>query len=242
MKEVGNYLIYAGINSGDYQIKITGEGTYKAPAPIIDKYSVPGVNGDLIRKAPRKSYPNIPVTYNCLAMHDIDSNLMEWRDRMLSFTGYQQIEDTFHPDEFRLGVVSQAIEPEMAINLENGIFPLTFDCMPQRWLKIGQDDIDITVSGTKIYNPTQQDALPLIIIYGSGTLTVGGVTFTIDTYSGSQHITINCETMQCYRGSTQMGQYVTLSGNDFPVLSPGENTITFTGLTHVKITPRWWRL
>lgn len=241
MKEINNYLIYGGINSADYQIKITGEGTYKAPAPEIDKYAIPGRNGDLIRKSGRKKYPNVPVTYKCLAMHDIDVNLQEWRDKMMSFVGYQKIEDTFHPDEYRLGIVAQAIEPEMAINLENGIFPLVFDCMPQRWLKDGQKSITITTSGTKIYNPTAQDALPLIYVYGHGTLDIGGVRFSIAEYPG-EYIQIDCSTMQCHRGATMLGQYVTLSEPDYPVLAPGEHTITFSGPTQVIIIPRWWRL
>ena len=30
-------------------------------------------------------------------------------------------------------------------------------------------------------------------------------------------------------------------GVDFPVLSPGENTITLgSGITQIQITPRWW--
>lgn len=241
MKELNNYLIYGGVNSADYQIKITGEGTYKAPSPEFEKYSVPGRNGDLIRKSARKKYPNVEVTYQCLAMHDVDVNLRAWRDRMMASTGYQKIEDTFHPDEYRLGIVSQAIEPEMGINLESGIFPLVFDCMPQRWLKDGQNAITITASGTKICNPTSQNALPLIYVYGSGTVDIGGVRFTIASYSGS-YIIIDCDTMQCYRGLTNMGQYVTLSETDYPVIEPGEHAITFSGPTRVDIIPRWWRL
>lgn len=241
MKELNNYLIYGGINSGDYQIKITGEGTYKAPAPEVDKYQIPGANGDLIRKVKRKRYPNIAVTYRCLAMHDIDVNLTAWRDKMMALVGYQKIEDTFHPDEYRLGMISTDIDPSLGINLMSGTFPLVFDCMPQRFLKDGQTAITITSTGTKVFNPTAQDALPMIRAYGTGTLTIGGVTFTIAAHS-TPYIDIDCEAMQCRYGQTNMGQYVTLSAADYPILTPGEHAVTFAGLSRVEITPRWWRL
>ena len=92
-----------------------------------------------------------------------------------------------------------------------------------------------------ITNPTNYDALPLIRIVGSGdcTLTVNGKIVTLtDNDSG---ITLDCETKRAYNGVTPKDSGMT---GDFPVLIPGENTISWTGsgVTQVNITPRWWEL
>jgi phage-related protein len=241
MREVGNVLTVGGVSSDTYDIKITGAGAYKAPAPTVTKKSVPGRNGDLILRRKRPKYPNIKVTYPTLAMHDIDTNLTAWRDYLTSLSGYTRIEDTFNPDEYRMGFLADDIDPEMATNLTLGIFDTVFECMPQRFLKSGETAVTFTEDGT-ITNPTNQIALPLLKIYGYGDLTVGSDVITIED-TGLEYIFIDCDTMKCYNGQVGVGSYVTLSSNDFPVLTPGSNVIGIDGsITRVDVTPRWWRL
>lgn len=115
---------------------------------------------------------------------------------------------------------------------------ITFDCMPQRFLVSGEQE-QAVASGGILYNPTDQNALPLITITGSGsgTLTVNGTAYTISSISTS--VTLDCETLRAYSGTTPKDS--TVSG--FPVLVPGVNTISFSsGITAVTIRPRWWQL
>ena len=133
-----------------------------------------------------------------------------------------------------------AINPDMNQFNKKGKFTLEFDCKPQRFLKSGTVEQTIT-SGTSITNPTAFASQPLIRIYGNGTVTVGTQTVTV-TGNTETYVDVDCELMDCFYGTTNLNKKVTLSGHEFPVLAPGSNTITYTDVTSVKVTPRWWEL
>jgi phage-related protein len=114
---------------------------------------------------------------------------------------------------------------------------IQFDCMPQRFLISGEAVVSKTANGY-ITNPTLFDALPLIVVYGSGsgTLTVGSTVVKISDIATS--VTLNCETKRAYNSNTPRDSTIT---GQFPVLVPGRNNIRFTGgVSRVDITPRWW--
>lgn len=92
-------------------------------------------------------------------------------------------------------------------------------------------------SGTVLFNPTRFDALPLIICSGNGTITMNGTTMTVSGNSGQ--IYIDCELQDAYLGTTNKNSKIT---STFPKLAPGQNTITYSGLTGVQIRPRWWTI
>ena len=48
--------------------------------------------------------------------------------------------------------------------------------------------------------------------------------------------------MEAYKGNVLKNYAISLDSTDFPVLSPGDNTIVFDGVTSATITPRWWTL
>lgn len=91
---------------------------------------------------------------------------------------------------------------------------------------------------TEIDNPTLFDAKPLLRVYGTGTLGIASSTITIS--SADVYTDIDCELMDCYKGSANKNAYVVFSSNDFPVLKPGKTGFTFSGITQVDITPRWF--
>ena len=79
---------------------------------------------------------------------------------------------------------------------------------------------------------------PIIKVTGNGTSVVNGTSITTSGNSGVT-IVIDCERMQCYTGSTNKSDKVTM--DDYPTLAPGSNSIT-VGHSKVEITPRWWQL
>ena len=89
-----------------------------------------------------------------------------------------------------------------------------------------------------INNPTMFDSLPLLRVYGVGILGIGSHTVTIT--DADDYTDIDCEMMDCFKGSANKNQYVQFSGNDFPTLEPGVNGFTFLGITKVEVKPRWW--
>lgn len=108
------------------------------------------------------------------------------------------------------------------------------------WSSVG-DPVTVVVETlipAQITNPTLFDAKPLLRVYGTGTLGIASSTITIS--SADVYTDIDCELMDCYKGSANKNAYVSFSSNDFPVLKPGSTGFTFSGITQVDITPRWF--
>lgn len=131
-------LIYGGINSEDYKAYITNAGLYKSPEKRYKKYTVPGRNGDLLEDT--ETFENVEVEYPFCVYENCDINLQEYVASMRRKKGYQRIEDTFHPEYYRMGAFLDEFEPKR-VTEEAGMCHgvLKFDCMPQKWLKSGEE-------------------------------------------------------------------------------------------------------
>ena len=207
------------------------------PARKVDRYEVPGRNGDIV--VAQDAWENVPRTYDLVAYggdyNQMTSALMEW---LYAPSGYQRLEDSFDALVYRLAYVSEATDIENLVN-ENGRCTVSFECDPRRFLKTGESAVTLSGTGT-ITNPTRFAAKPVITVSGSGngTIECGGNTITIaGIYDG---MTIDCEQMDAYAGTTNLNNLV--SGS-FPVIPGGEQTITITGgITSISVVPNWWTL
>lgn len=233
-----NWFTFDGVDCRDYGVFISGQGTFSAPARGYEFFPVPGRNGDLIGN--EKRLENLELTYPAFAYANFMESIRGFRSFLLSRTGYKRLVDTYHPDEYRMACYAGPFEPEMMTNNRAGTFDVIFSCKPQRYLMSGDTVHEFTSAGT-LYNPTMFDAQPFIRVYGTGTLGVGGKTITISAHSYS-YIDIDCELMDAYYGATNCNSYVSVTGNDFPTLPPGESGITMSGVTKAEIKPRWWQV
>ena len=201
---------------------------------------VPGRNGDLIIN--NKRYQNVDVVYHCIIKKNFSANYQSLCTHLLKSPGYHRLEDTFHPDHYRLAVFDSPIEPEMLALNKHGTFDLKFSCKPQMWLKTGETAVTFT-SGANLTNPTAFFAKPLIRVYGSGDVSVAGRTVHV-TNSTYSYVDIDSELEECYYGTNNCNAMVTLkTNNEFPVLNTGSNWIGLgSGIARVVLTPRWWTL
>ena len=231
-------FIYNGKKSQDYNLILSGEDTWKKSMPDVERMQIPGRNGDLILSNHR--YSNVELTYHVGIKRNFDRNFTSFMNFLLKEPGYHRLEDSYHPDYYRMAVLDKEISPKLAYQNYSGSFDLTFSCMPQQYLKSGEKKQVLNGSGI-IYNPTAYGSKPLIRIYGSGVLRVGSETVTVS--NNDNYIDLDCEMEDAYRDAMNMNRYVELGGGDFPVLSPGNNTITLgSGITRAEIIPRWWCL
>lgn len=230
-------LYYDGRSLSDFGVFISGEGTYGAPARSVTEEAIPGRNGTLVIDNGR--FENLEVIYPAFIIKNFAECIRNTRNWIKSRRGYVKIEDTYHPEEYRLGVYASGLDVETSgHHNRHGKFSLAFNCKPQRFLRIGEEPVEFTSNGT-IYNPTYFDAKPMIKAYGQGTLTVNGVEITLAT--GTPYTNIDCDLMDCSYGTQNENKFVTIDGYDFPVLSPGSNSIQLgSGITKIVITPRWW--
>ena len=238
-------IIFNGIPSTNYGIHVEKPPVYATPERDYEVVHIPGRNGDLV--IDNGSYQNVTRKYS-ISVGEIDGNfttlaagVSEW---LHSASGYARLEDSYESDYFRLAYYVADAEMENLFH-QAGKMSIEFNCKPARFLKAGERAVPLTTAGS-LRNPTFQKSFPklTVVVSGSGTLTVGDQTITISGLTNSTRMVIDSELQDVYEeGSlTNLNSKVSFS-DGFPLLSPGVNTITFTGsITSVEVVPRWWIL
>lgn len=254
---MGNYLTFDGISTADYGVEISGEGVFDAPARAYEMIEIPGRNGAFSIDQGR--FENITVTYPAYNyetnMTDFAESLRDLRNALASRSGYCRLTDTFHPDEYRLGIFKSGLEVKPVKYNTASEFDLKFDCKPQRWLTSGETEKTLQAVFT---NPTLFDAKPLIRIKGHGDVTLlsspsaykSKITFapnaTVENAGYSRYY--DCELFEAYY--IDSGGVIHSCNSDITITfgTPafwGNETIaisTDSGISDYGFTPRWWRI
>lgn len=255
---MGNYLIYGDVNSADYGVVISGGGTFRKPARRIQKYSVPGRNGDLT--ITEDAFDNVEITYQAFIARGFEHKFHEFMEAMSAQDGYQKLTDTYDPSHYRMGIFAGEMEPETGTLNRTGKFTLVFDCQPQRWFKDSQDFQTVWTTGqtnATMFNPTKYNAKPIIRVYGYGTFVFDGSEITISSYSGDGYVDIDCDLGYCkvYPTGLSFNDHVAIEPSEyngrtyrFPIIHPGLNSIntdlhpTDFHITRIDIKERYWTI
>jgi phage-related protein len=227
---------FNGVNSAVYGLTVTGAGTYNAPARDIESVAIPGRNGELTLDNGR--FKNITVTYPAFVVPPFLENMRKIRAWLCSVRGYARLVDDYDPQYFRLARFVDGLEVEAKAINTAGEMNIQFDCMPQRFSIDGEFGIRYfpVARGATITNPEAFPALPIIKTNRAGTITVNGKEFTVPAADGGE-LTIDCEIQAAYSGNVS---YNSLVSGEWPVLDPGENTLSWTAGMVGEIIPRWW--
>ena len=234
-----DYFEFNGVSSLAMGLQIEGEPVYHTGSKIVERYTVPGRPGTLIYDT--GAYSNSEAAYTVsLVGGNIEEKLYAITAWLCNPSGYARLEDTQEPDVFRLAYCDEPLEFVRKLKL-TGKGDIHFNCMPQRYLKSG-DEYEAVVSGDTLTND-YLPARPLIEVTGSsgGTLTINETVMTFSNVPTT--LTVDCENCLVYAGTTNYSSLVSLSGYEFPVLKPGANTVAFSGgITGIRMKPRWWTL
>ena len=187
-------------------------------------------------------YKNKKMTYPALIIENFKENFESLLDFLVSQKGYIRLEDSFLPDMYVLARYSGETNPKKMVDTsKKGSFVLTFDRKPQKFLKEGDKAIILEDSGT-IKNQYNQDALPLIRAYGTGSFSIGDISVQITSANG--YTDIDCELQEAYKDDfeTNCNSNIVLTNDVFPKLVKGSNLVTMSGITKLEIKPRWWKL
>lgn len=232
-----NQITYNGTPLSSYGVYYDSSLSYISPEKDYELVEVLGRDGALAIYNDR--FRTVELSIPCYIKSNFITNYRNLMSFLNSQKGYQRLELTQEPNHFRKGLLMALTEPDTGQFIRDGQFTITFTCMPQRWLKTGENWATFTSNGT-ISNPTLFDAKPIIRIYGAGQVGVGSTTIKL-TQAGTNYVDVDCDIMDAHEGSTNMNQYLQVT--DFPVLSPGSNGITLgTGITKVEIMPRWYEI
>lgn len=195
-----NHLTYDGVDSSSFGVFISGDGVFDAPARRGEMISIPGRNGSLFMD--EGVFENITVEYPAFIGTGYEdlfrTKLGDLRSWLSSRGNYKRLTDTYHPDEFRLGVFREGLEVDPQHITRAGKFTMKFDCKPQRFLASGETPIVFTSNGT-ITNPTLFESSPLIRVTGNGTVAIGEngkYRFIVSNNPGT--IIIDTEIMEAY--------------------------------------------
>lgn len=235
-------VIFNGWSSADLGIVVEHPPGYQTPQRDYDMVHIPGRNGDLVIDS--GSYQNVERTYQIAIGNRLEkfaemaNRIAEW---LHNAKGYARLEDSYEPEYYRLALYSNSADIENILQ-HAGRTTISFNCKPQRFLKSGDETLQITET-TKIKNPTGFTALPIITVYGSGSgvLNVGDYKVSLTDING--YVVIDSDIQDVYKGSDNKNPTATFTDGGFPKLVAGENRISFTnGITKVEVVPKWWTL
>lgn len=197
-------IIFGDVDSSEYGIYISGEGVYNAPERAVEFVDVPGRNGAIALDQGR--YENISITYPALLLEDDQENfrekLSDFRNAILSQRGYQRLEDSYHPEEYRMGLYASGLEVSRVFRkMRGGEFELTFNCKPQRWLSVGEYPIPVD-SGDILENITPFDAGPLLEVEGYGNINFNGYNIDVQNAPLGETTILTLDTSGMNTGDT----------------------------------------
>lgn len=141
-------LIYGSFNTvpknGIYKLSPIN---FQSPAKDIEMVPVTGKNGFVVYDT--GAYKNVEITAELVIepqkhYEDILSQYDDIRDAIMTQKGYQRLEDSLYPDEYRLAIATDCMLSEVDAAL--GKATITFDAMPQRFLKSGELPVAFTDS------------------------------------------------------------------------------------------------
>ena len=160
--DLNGTIIYNGKSSADLGIIVNKLPVIRKPKRKGSTTSIPGRSGSLARE--EGGYENyvqpyeISITDTNRGISAISGDLAAW---LLNTRGYLRLEDSFDQDIYRLARFAGPFDIEPLME-DDGKAVIEFDCQPQRYLKSGEQEIEITEELTTLRNPTAFAASPLI--------------------------------------------------------------------------------
>lgn len=210
-----NHLSYDGVDSSDFGVFISGDGVFDAPARRGEMISIPGRNGSLF--IDEGVFENIMVEYPAFIGTGYEelfrTKLGDLRSALSSRGNYKRLTDTYHPDEFRLGIFREGLEVNPQHITRAGGFTMKFDCKPQRFLLSGEIPVVFNANGI-ITNPTLFSSSPLIKVTGNGTVAIGEngeYRFIVSENTGT--IWIDSDVMEAYLPAGSIYPWTDKNGN-----------------------------
>lgn len=238
LKVVDHYFIFDGKSSLDFGARIDGNQTFGSAERDYEVYEVPGRNGSLTIDNGR--FREKTVTYEGFIVGDFDDRSEALRNFLSKDSEYHRLEDTIHPDEYRLAMYPGPFDPKV-IFLESGSFSLKFRCRPERWLKSGEIPVTVSARVVTLLNPTYFTAKPEItVVSGTGPINIGDEILTVTENPGG--LVIDCEIEDAFIGLTNMNAAIERTTGGFPTLKPGKTVVTVGNEMTVQIRPRWWMI
>lgn len=237
---------FNGKRSDEFGIRIANELEFVSPQSDVEEIPVLGRDGvvlidnerrEPIRKNIRLEIPvfdELAKDDNGELLHDLVLEINEW----LGVKGWHDWRWGMYPNYVWRATVKDTYNITDTIRSRGrGVIQVTFH--PVMYLD-GVSEVTLT-QGANLNNVTNEIAKPLIHIEGTGDITLKNNNIDwLVLRAVDQSITIDSEQMEVYRGNRPQYDKMIDMNPLFPLLSKGNNTITWTGnATKITVDPRW---
>ena len=235
-------FIFNGKNSLDYGIIIATHPESRHAERRGKTSTIPGRHGALYRD--EAAFSTYEISYDVLLdarnvgdMYHLGRDLSAW---LLNASGYCRLEDTYEPEHYRMA--RYVGSPDVAnILFKFGRAELEFEVQPQRYLKSGEQEIEITADQSTVYNPTNQNAFPLIKVAKTATPGESGgeqvepvpveLTWTANSYiAGSQWPADQVHRVQTGSGTfgtIHTSQQINVSGYETAIITAKSHDVNY---------------
>ena len=227
-----DFFLWNGTDCRQYGIHVTEQPPVTIPAERSTQTNVPGRPGSLTQLEGEDVYDDLLLTATCFISDPVQiPAIAAWLKGSGTVTfanrtgGY-----------YKARIANQIPFEKVLRGNPHCAFSVNFRCFPF-WYQEDAANITVNTSETIVTNPGSVYAEPILTVYGSGdiTLMVGTTIVELEDISGS--IVIDCALKEAYLGSALMNDHMT---GDFPVLKPGANAVSWSGVvTRVVIQPNW---
>lgn len=229
-----NYFIFDDVASTTFNTYIATSNMFDSPQEDVDTITIAG-NNNIIYINNGRFYA-FTIDLECYVTKDMQTQVDLLRNFLQSRGKACKYIEALKPDEYRIARYISAFS--LGSSDRNGAaLKIKFNARPERFLISGDTSITFTSDDT-VENPTNFDSKPLIRAYSKGRMTINGYEITINSID--EYVDIDCESMQCYKGSVNCNNNVVI--DSFPVLSSGENEIELGTVSKIDITPKWWTI
>jgi len=227
---------YKGIKSTEMNIRIQNDITFTSPVRDVNIIQVPGRDGDLIMdngrfETVRRSIPcRIETSEN-----DIEQLISRINNWLIDDGSFHEFSWDNDRDFKYLARVDGAVTSgRMLSRLGHAV--IDFNIHPIKYLRSSLVEERVMTNGV-IQNPFSINAKPLIRITGGGNITIniGGRPLVLEGISGGCLIDSETQTITDLQGRVTLFERMR---SPFPVLTPGNNTVTVPSGIQVFVTPR----
>ncbi len=226
-------------SSTDFGIITSVRPSIPSPKRRISYIEVPGRDSSL--RYDEGTYEDVTIAVDCTIK---GANLMERLDSIKAWlysAGESDLVFSFQPDKKYRAQVVNSIDFKQAFKICSR-FVILFSCRP---FKYWVNNTVITVNtgaGTTIVNQGSVASRPIIKVYcsGNGKFKINSAEVALSNIT-VPYLTLDSELEEAYYlVNGEMKNANNLMAGEFPILSTGNNTVTFSGgVTKLEIAPNW---